>query len=82
VPFVLWSYAAPHVRSSVAGVAVNLIPIVGVLTAAVVGLGTPTAGQLAGGALILGGVALLSLGRRAVPDPAPDIPDRACLSVP
>jgi drug/metabolite transporter (DMT)-like permease len=82
VPFVLWSYAAPHVRSSVAGVAVNLIPIVGVLTAAAVGLGTPTPGQLAGGALILGGVALLSLRRRAMAERAIDVPDPACLSVP
>jgi len=82
VPFVLWSYAAPHVRTSVAGVAVNLVPIVGVLTAAVVGLGTPTPGQLAGGALILGGVALLSLGRRAAVEGPLAVPDRVCVSVP
>ena len=45
IPFVLWAYAAPHVRANVAGVAINVIPVVGVLTAAVVGLGAPTLGQ-------------------------------------
>ena len=63
IPFVLWAYAAPHVRANVAGVAINVVPVVGVLTAAVVGLGAPTLGQLVGGALILSGVLLLSLRR-------------------
>jgi drug/metabolite transporter (DMT)-like permease len=61
VPFVLWSYAAPHVRTGVAGVAINVVPVVGVLVSALAGLGRPTTGQLFGGALILSGVGLLSL---------------------
>jgi drug/metabolite transporter (DMT)-like permease len=64
VPFVLWTYAAPHVRTGVAGVAINVVPVVGVLASAVVGLGRPTAGQLLGGLLILSGVALLSIRRK------------------
>src|SRR4051794_34443533 len=85
VPFVLWAYAAPHVRANVAGVAINIIPVVGVLTAAVVGLGAPTVGQLAGGALILSGVLLLSLQRPSEPvDPADlsSTPKRQLASVP
>jgi drug/metabolite transporter (DMT)-like permease len=73
IPFLLWAYAAPHVRATVAGVAINVIPVVGVLTAAVVGLGAPTWGQLAGGALILSGVLLLSLRRSREPV---DVSDR------
>ena len=84
IPFVLWAYAAPHVRANVAGVAINVVPVVGVLTAAVVGLGAPTLGQLAGGALILSGVLLLSL--RRTPESV-DVsngvtPDRELISLP
>jgi drug/metabolite transporter (DMT)-like permease len=60
VPLVLWAWAAPHVRPAITGVAINVIPVVGVLTSAAVGLGRPTISQLIGGVLIIGGVALLS----------------------
>jgi drug/metabolite transporter (DMT)-like permease len=83
VPFVLWAYAAPHVRTGVAGVAINLVPVVGVLTSAVVGLGRPSPGQLVGGLLILGGVALLSVGRQSRPDePVATAADRPLVSLP
>jgi drug/metabolite transporter (DMT)-like permease len=83
VPFVLWAYAAPHVRTGVAGVAINLVPVVGVLTSAVVGLGRPTLGQVAGGALILSGVALLSIsGRTRIDKTAATAPDLQLASLP
>jgi drug/metabolite transporter (DMT)-like permease len=84
IPFVLWAYAAPHVRANVAGVAINIVPVVGVLTAAVVGLGAPTPGQLLGGALILSGVLLLSLRRtpEAIDVPGGVSPDRELASLP
>ena len=80
VPFVLWSYAAPHVRTGVAGVAVNLVPVVGVITAAVAGLGRPTPVQLLGGALILGGMGLLSRGDDVVDESDARAPEE--ISVP
>jgi drug/metabolite transporter (DMT)-like permease len=83
VPLVLWAWAAPHVRPAITGVAINVIPVVGVLTSAVVGLGRPTAGQLFGGALILSGVALLSFrgGMRSASTAATPV-DRQPVSLP
>lgn len=60
IPFVLYLAAVPHVRPAVAAVALNLIPVVGVASAALLGRGAPSLPQLAGGALILAGLGLLT----------------------
>lgn len=60
IPFTLWSYGASQVRPGVAAAGLNLIPVVGVLSAAVFGRGLPTTAQLMGGLVILAGLALLS----------------------
>jgi drug/metabolite transporter (DMT)-like permease len=82
-PLVLWAWAAPHVRPAVTGVAINVVPVVGVFTSAIVGLGRPTIGQLIGGALILSGVALLSMrGGMSSDDPVVLTPDPEPVSLP
>ena len=60
VPFTLWTMALPQVRPGFAAVALNLTPLVGVLSATAFGQGALSAGQWLGGGLILGGVALLT----------------------
>jgi drug/metabolite transporter (DMT)-like permease len=75
IPFTLWSSAATRVRPAVAAIGLNLIPVIGVASAAVFGRGTPSAGQLGGGLLIMIGLALMT--RR---DPAPDS-DRELVSL-
>jgi drug/metabolite transporter (DMT)-like permease len=55
-----WSYGASQVRAGVAAAGLNLIPVVGVLSAAVFGRGLPSPAQLVGGLVILAGLALLS----------------------
>ncbi len=60
VPFTLWSYGAGHVRPGVAAAGLNLIPVVGLLSAALFGRGLPTVPQLGGGLVLLGGLALLT----------------------
>ena len=60
LPFTLWTLAIPHVRAGFAAVSLNVIPVVGVLSAAVLGRGLPHGTQLVGGALILGGLVMLT----------------------
>jgi drug/metabolite transporter (DMT)-like permease len=60
IPFTLWSRAASDVRPAVAAIGLNLIPVIGVASAAAFGRGTPTAAQLLGGLLIMLGLALLA----------------------
>ena len=60
LPFTLWTVAIPHVRPGFAAVSLNVIPVVGVLTAAMLGRGLPHGTQLLGGALILGGLLVLT----------------------
>jgi drug/metabolite transporter (DMT)-like permease len=60
IPFTLWSSAANAVRPAVAAIGLNLIPVIGVASAAAFGRGTPTAAQLSGGLLILLGLVLLT----------------------
>jgi drug/metabolite transporter (DMT)-like permease len=60
LPFTLWTVAIPHVRPGFAAVSLNVIPVVGVLTAALLGRGLPQGTQLLGGALILGGLVVLT----------------------
>ncbi len=60
LPFTLWTLAIPHVRPGFAAVSLNVIPVVGVLSAALLGRGLPQGTQLVGGALILGGLVMLT----------------------
>ncbi len=60
VPFVLWSAAAGDVRPAVAAVGLNLIPVIGVASAAAFGRGTPSFAQLLGGGLIMLGLVRLT----------------------
>jgi drug/metabolite transporter (DMT)-like permease len=72
VPFTLWSYGASQVRPGVAAAGLNLIPVVGVLSAAVFGRGLPSVVQLVGGLVILVGLALLSRAPQRAPDAQPE----------
>ena len=75
LPFTLWTVAIPHVRAGFAAVSLNVIPVVGVLSAAVLGRGLPQGSQLVGGALILGGLAMLTraeLKAEASEEPSPE----------
>ena len=72
IPFTLWSFGASQVRPGVAAAGLNLIPVVGVLSAAVFGRGLPTAPQLVGGLVILAGLALLSRTPEDAEDSLPD----------
>jgi drug/metabolite transporter (DMT)-like permease len=60
VPFTLWTISVPHVRPGFAAVVLNLVPLVGVLSATLFGQGALSAVQWLGGGLILGGVAMLT----------------------
>lgn len=62
VPFTLWSAAATQVRPAVAAVGLNLIPVIGVASAAAFGRGAPTPAQVVGGLLILLGMACITRG--------------------
>jgi len=56
VPFLLWNYALAKVDASEASVYVNLVPVVTVVSAALMLGETVEPTQLLGGALVLGGV--------------------------
>jgi probable blue pigment (indigoidine) exporter len=60
IPFTLWTVAMPRVRPGFAAVSLNLTPLVGVVSATLLGQGALALGQWAGGALILGGVVMLT----------------------
>ncbi len=71
VPFTLWTISVPHVRPGFAAVSLNLTPLFGVLSGTLLGQEGLSAGQWAGGGLILAGVVLLTRAEiRATPTPA------------
>lgn len=72
VPFIMWTVAVPHVSTSMAAVSLNLVPVFGVASAALFGRGVPSGGQLAGGALILVGLALITRAELRREAPAAD----------
>jgi drug/metabolite transporter (DMT)-like permease len=60
IPYTLWTTSLPHVRPGFAAVALNLVPLVGVISATLLGQGGLSAGQWSGGGLILVGLVLLT----------------------
>lgn len=74
IPYTLWTTSLPHVRPGFAAVALNLVPLVGVISATLLGDGGLSAGQWAGGSLILVGLVLLTRAEIAATEPA-ETPD-------
>jgi hypothetical protein len=74
VPFVLWSSAANQVRPAVAAIGLNLIPVIGVASAAAFGRGAPSPTQVLGGGLIVLGLVQLTrdTSQAAVPAALPE----------
>ena len=60
IPYTLWTTSLPHVRPGFAAVALNLVPLVGVISATLLGQGGLSPGQWGGGGLILVGLVLLT----------------------
>ncbi len=60
IPFLLWSWSISRVRPAAAAVGLNLIPVFGVLSAVLIGRGTPSPAQFGGGFIILCGLAILT----------------------
>lgn len=69
--YALWGYALRHVEAGQAATFDSLIPIVGVVTAALVLRETPRAWHLFGGMLVLGAVWMTVTERRTAAPPAP-----------
>ncbi|WP_169454367.1 DMT family transporter [Catelliglobosispora koreensis] len=73
-PFLLYNYAITVVHASTAGMALNLIPVFGVL-AAVIAIGERlTAGQLLGAILIVGGLMMFTAPSKQASAPAAAAP--------
>lgn len=70
IPYTLWTTSLPHVRPGFAAVALNLVPLVGVISATLLGQGGLSSGQWAGGGLILVGLILLTRAEIAATEPA------------
>jgi hypothetical protein len=70
IPYTLWTTSLPHVRAGFAAVALNLVPLVGVISATLLGQGGLSPGQWAGGGLILVGLVLLTRAEIAASEPA------------
>jgi hypothetical protein len=70
IPYTLWTTSLPHVRAGFAAVALNLVPLVGVISATLLGQGGLSPGQWAGGGLILIGLVLLTRAEIAASEPA------------
>lgn len=70
--YLCWNLAVSRVPPTVAGVSMNLVTVFTLLLAALLGQ-PPTAAQVAGGVLVIGGVLLASV-RRGVRAPAPGAP--------
>jgi len=70
IPYTLWTTSLPHVRPGFAAVALNLVPLVGVISATLLGQGGLSSGQWAGGGLILVGLVLLTRAEIAATEPA------------
>jgi drug/metabolite transporter (DMT)-like permease len=69
VPYTLWTTSLPHVRPGFAAVALNLVPLVGVISATLLGQGGLSPGQWGGGGLILFGLVLLTRAEIAATEP-------------
>jgi drug/metabolite transporter (DMT)-like permease len=74
IPYTLWTTSLPHVRPGFAAVALNLVPLVGVISATLLGQGGLNSGQWAGGGLILVGLVLLTRAEMAAPSEEPTAP--------
>ncbi|MEU7878753.1 DMT family transporter [Microbispora bryophytorum] len=70
VAFFLWYRSLPHLGADRAGLFAGMIPVGALVTAALVGVATPSAADLAGAALVISGIAL---GLRS---PSPRLPAR------
>ncbi|MFC4058365.1 EamA family transporter [Planomonospora corallina] len=66
VAFFLWYDALPRLGAQTAGLFAGLIPVGAMATGALLGLGTPSAAELAGAALVVTGIAV-----GLAPSPAP-----------
>jgi hypothetical protein len=77
IPYTLWTTSLPHVRPGFAAVALNLVPLVGVISATLLGQGALSAGQWTGGGLILFGLVLLTRAEIAATKPAETEPTEA-----
>lgn len=88
VPYTLWTVSLPHVRPGFAAVALNLVPLVGVISATLLGQGGLSPGQWAGGGLILVGLVLLTRAEMATtepvatPEPVVAVPEPVQVPVP
>jgi len=74
VAYVLWSYGIRHLGSTRTATFSNLVPVIALAAAWLLLSERPTAGQLTGAAVIIGGVTLVQLGRRRTVPSAPRIP--------
>jgi drug/metabolite transporter (DMT)-like permease len=80
VPFLLYNLAVRTTMASRAAIALNLIPVFGVLAAFAFLGERPGLPQLVGGVLILAALALVSADRQAEMEPIPSVP-RAAMSL-
>lgn len=69
IGYIAYNYAVAHVSVSMAGVALNLIPLFGVVSAVLFLDETITGWQWFAGALLIGGVALFPYAEREQPSP-------------
>ncbi|GGK68299.1 membrane protein [Planomonospora parontospora subsp. parontospora] len=74
VAFFLWYDALPRLGAAAAGLFAGLIPVGAMVTGAVLGLGAPSAADLAGAGLVITGIAV---GLTAGPGRGRDAPDPA-----
>jgi len=56
--FLLWYFALPRLGPDRAGLLAGFAPVGAIVTTVVLGLGSPTAADLAGSALVIGGIAI------------------------
>ncbi|HEY2959859.1 MAG TPA: DMT family transporter [Actinomycetota bacterium] len=70
--FILWYDALPRLGADRAGLFAGLVPVGAIATTVLLGLGSPTASELAGAAVVIAGLALgLTAGRPAAAPEAP-----------
>jgi drug/metabolite transporter (DMT)-like permease len=74
-----WNFAVDRLGVIIASLYLNLLPVVGMMTAAAIGH-PPTAMQLIGGAIVITGIAQLQLRRLCRPTPAEGLSPGAHLS--
>lgn len=70
--FMLWYGALPRLGADRAGLFAGMVPVGAIVTTVLLGLGTPTATELGGAALVIAGLAVgLTRSRRRVPADTP-----------